>query len=210
MAAIQTIIETIERLSDNSPAVVVGVSGFAGSGKSTLARNLNASIDRSARIRGDDFLDPVRSHQRSADWSGMDRLRLRREVLDPFRERRPGHFHRFDWRIRQLGPAEPIPNADVLIVDAVGLFHPDLDGVFDLTIWVDLDLAIAIERGKARDRELGRDHEQLWDDVWAPNELDFMARYAPRAIADVLFDPASSWCRPPVLRGATTAGPAAG
>lgn len=182
------IIDTIEELSRHSPAIVVGVSGFAGSGKSTLTRELAASIKGSARIRGDDFLDPHRSHQRSSDWDGVDRLRLRGEVLAPFRQGRPGLFRRFDWNTRRLGAPEAIPQAEVLLVDGIGLFHPDLDGVFDLRIWVDLDLGTATERGKARDRRLGRNHDRLWDQVWAPNDQDFATRFDPRASADLFFD----------------------
>ena len=51
--------------------IVVGVSGFAGSGKSTLARKLAGAVPDSVRMRGDDFLDPRRSHQRSTDWDGV-------------------------------------------------------------------------------------------------------------------------------------------
>lgn len=187
MTSTREIIDIIEGLRGQSPAVVVGVSGFAGSGKSTLARTLNASLEGSARIRGDDFLDPERSHQRSSDWDGMDRLRLRHEVLDPFRQGRPGLFRRFDWAAGRLGPPEAIPAAEILIVDAIGLFHPDLDGAFDLTVWVDVDLGIAAERGKERDHQLGRNHDQLWDDVWVPNEREFLARFDPRSTADLLF-----------------------
>lgn len=189
---LRKIIDFVENLRRHSPAIVVGVSGFAGSGKSTLTRRLTASIEGSARIRGDDFLDPHRSHQRSSDWDGVDRLRLRRDVLDPFRQGRPGLFRRFDWSTRQLAPPEAIPDAQVLLVDGIGLFHPELDGVFDFTIWVDLDLSTATERGKARDRRLGRNHDRLWDQVWVPNDQDFATRFDPRATADFLFDNAGA------------------
>lgn len=187
-AQLRKVIDSIERLRRHSPAVIVGVSGFAGSGKSTLTRQLIAAAPGSARIRGDDFLDPRLSHQRSSDWAGVERLRLRREVLDPFRQSRPGLFRRFDWNTRQLGPPEAVPVAQVLLVDGIGLFHPELDGVFDLRIWVDVDLNTAAARGKARDRGLGRNHDRLWDQVWVPNDQDFATRFDPRASADLLFE----------------------
>lgn len=168
--------------------VVVGVSGFGGSGKSTLARELVARVPRSARIPGDDFLDPARSHLRSDDWNGVERVRLRREVLEPFRAGEPGEFRRYDWSAGRLGAPEPLPIARVLIVDAVGLLHPDLDGALDLTVWVDVDLETATARGRLRDREQGSDHDALWDEVWVPTELAFVARFDPRARADYLFE----------------------
>ncbi|MEV8253598.1 phosphoglycerate transporter [Rhodoglobus sp. NPDC076762] len=168
---------------------VIGVSGFCGAGKSTLARELVSSLPSCARVRGDDFLNPDQSHQRSKDWSGVERVRLRGEVLDPLRHGVGGSFHRFDWSARTLGAAEPLPVANVVVVDAIGLFHPSLKGAFDLTIWVDVPLEKAVEQGKARDRRLGRIHDQLWNDVWVPNERDFVDQYNPRAGADLLYDP---------------------
>jgi uridine kinase len=186
MASIPQIVEAVEALTGEH--VVIGISGFGGSGKSTLARSLAATVASCARIRGDDFLDPRRSHTRSEDWDGMERLRLRTEILEPFRAGRSGSFRRYDWAAGALGAAEPIPEARVLIVDAVGLFHPELEGVFDLRIWVDVDLAKATARGKLRDRDLGRDHDALWDEVWVATERAFAEKYGPSDSAQLRFD----------------------
>lgn len=181
------VLTAIAELPTTSSTLVVGISGFGGAGKSTLARELTTSLPSCVRVRGDDFLDPVRSHQRSNDWAGVERLRLRREVLDPLRHGRSGSFQRFDWSARVLGTPEALPVADVVVVDAIGLFHPELADAFDLTVWVDVALDDATAQGKARDRRLGRDHERLWDDVWVPNERDFVARCDPRSAADVFY-----------------------
>ena len=116
-------------------------------------------------------------------------MRLRSEVVDPFRAGVPSTFRRYDWVTATLGPAEPLPAADVLVVDAVGLFHPDLDGTLDLRVWVDVGLDVATLRGKARDHRSGKDHDRLWDDVWTPNERDFAERFHPRETADVRYVP---------------------
>lgn len=186
---IETILSAAQDLRASSHTVLLGISGFGGSGKSTLARQISQSLPNCVRIRGDDFLDPERSHHRSPHWDGVDRLRLRAEVLSPFRAGTGGMFRRFDWAARELGPQEPLPAAEIVVVDAIGLFHPELDGAFDLTIWVDVDLDIATAQGKARDRRLGRDHEVLWDDVWVANERDFVERFDPRSAANLLFVP---------------------
>ncbi|WP_240642419.1 hypothetical protein [Microbacterium sulfonylureivorans] len=108
------------------------------------------------------------------------------EVLLPFRERSASNFRRFDWGIRALGEPEPVPLGDVMVVDLVGLFHPEAIDYLDLTIWCDVDLATAQARGMKRDAELGRDHSRLWREVWIPNERDFEANFAPRERAEVL------------------------
>ncbi|MHA6694597.1 uridine kinase family protein [Homoserinimonas sp. A520] len=166
---------------------MVGISGYAGSGKSTLTRDLLARVDGSVRIRGDDFLDPTRSHHRSADWDGVDRIRLLRQVIVPFRSAQKGSFQRFDWSTRTLANPEPLPDAAVLIIDCIGLFHSDLEGAFDLTIWVDAEPGIAAQRGRERDHDLGRQHDALWEDVWVPNDRDFDETFKPREVADIIF-----------------------
>ncbi|MCA5922104.1 uridine kinase family protein [Curtobacterium oceanosedimentum] len=175
------------RASARAP-IVVGVSGYCGSGKSTLTRTLVEALPGAVRIRGDDFLDPLRSHQRSVDWDGVDRPRLVSSVFEPHRAGRASTFQRFDWSARALGPAEPLPRTDVLVVDLIGLFHPDALPHLDVTIWCDVDLQTAAQRGMARDRALGRRHENLWRDVWIPNERDFEERFSPRDGAGVRYE----------------------
>jgi uridine kinase len=167
--------------------VVVGISGYCGAGKSTLARELTDLMPGAVRMRGDDFLDPVRSHQRSSNWDGVERERLVATVLEPFRAAEHGTFQRYDWACRQLGAPEPVPQAEILIVDLIGLFHPEALPALDLRIWCEADLEVAAAQGRERDRELGRRHDRLWADIWIPNDRDFAARFDPRAQAHVLY-----------------------
>lgn len=82
---------------------------------------------------------------------------------------------------------EPLPDAEVLVVDLIGLFHPEALSAIDLAIWCDLDLETSTQRGMARDANLGRDHESLRRDIWVPNEQDFQEKFAPRSHADILY-----------------------
>ncbi|KQM23416.1 MULTISPECIES: uridine kinase family protein [unclassified Frigoribacterium] len=167
--------------------IVVGISGFCGSGKSTLAHRMVEALPGAVRMRGDDFLDPARSHLRSADWDGVDRQRLVSSVLEPFRGEQQGEFRRYDWAVGALGAPEPVPRAEILVVDLIGLFHPEALPSLDVTVWCDVELDVAVGRGMARDRELGRRHEALWTDVWAPNDRDFAQEFLPRERAETLY-----------------------
>lgn len=166
--------------------IVVGISGYCGSGKSTLARRLTDTLPGAYRLRGDDFLDPKRSHLRSSNWDGVDRARLVSDVFLPVREGRPSTFQRYDWSKSRLGHPEPVPNAEICVIDLIGLFHPEALPALDLTIWCDVDLKTASERGMARDAALGREHTSLWQNVWIPNERDFDSLFAPRNHAEIL------------------------
>ena len=166
---------------------MVGISGYGGSGKSTLARQLCALVPGAVGIRGDDFLDPARSHARSSDWDGVERERMVSQVLLPIREQRPSEFQRWDWDSGVLGGLEPLPSADVLVVDVIGLFHPEALPAIDLAVWCEVDLETATRRGMLRDEHDGHDHAALWRDVWEPNERDFDARFTPREKAEYSF-----------------------
>jgi uridine kinase len=188
-ASVDDVAEAIRRRSAGRRRCLVGISGFGGSGKSTLTRALLERLPDATRVRGDDFLEPARVFSRSDDWAGVDRVRLREEVLEPYRHGRDVAVRRYDWSAGRIGEPEPLPEARILLVDLIGLLHPDLTGCFDLTVWVDTDLATATERGKARDRALGNDHDRVWDEIWAPNELDFERRFHPREAAELRFSP---------------------
>ena len=109
--------------------------------------------------------------------------------MAPVRVGRSSTFRRYDWSRRELGVPEPLPDADVFIVDLIGLFHPEALSSIDLAIWCDVELETATVRGMTRDAELGRNHVDLWRDVWVPNELDFENVFAPRSQADVVYNP---------------------
>ena len=188
MTDVGDLLVAIEQLLTEHERVVVGISGYAGAGKSVLARRVVDAVDGAVRVRGDDFLDPVRVHRRSSDWDGVERERLRSEVLGPFRAGLTVAVRRLDWNSGQLGEPTPLPRASVLVIDAIGIFHPDLLPWLDLTVWVDADLQVAQERGMARDRAAGLDHDRLWTEVWTPNEREFEQIFSPRTHADLVLD----------------------
>jgi len=186
---IVTLDELAARLVRLPARSIVGVSGFCGAGKSTLSKTLVDHVPKVVRLRGDDFLDPLRSHRRSSDWDGVERLRMREEVLLPFAAGDPVSCRPFDWSRRELGPATSLPAGELLLVDAIGIFHPDLSALFALRVWVDVGLSDALSRGIARDRRLGREHDALWREVWSPNEEDFFARFSPMDLVHFRYVP---------------------
>lgn len=157
----------------------MGVSGFAGAGKTTMAHRLVDEVGDGLRLRADDYLDPVRAHRPSSDWA-LDRDRLKREVVVPFRTGKPVMIRRLDWATRQLGAPTPLPRVSVLVVEGVGLFHPDLLESFDLTVWVDVDLQTARRRGRSRGR---------WNRVWTTNDRTFEHLFHPRDGAGLRYVP---------------------
>jgi hypothetical protein len=112
---------------------------------------------------------------------------MRDEALEPFRAGAPVAVRSLDWSTGRLGAATPLPHGSVLVVDSIGIFHPELLPWFDLTVWVDADFQVALDRGMARDRAAGLDHDLLWTDVWTPNDREFEQTFSPRSIADIVY-----------------------
>lgn len=187
-AVVRSAVELAERirtLMEQRAVVVVGIAGYGGSGKSTLARALQPLLP-AERVRGDDFLDPLGSRERSDDWGALHRAELA-GVLEALGTGRHAAFRPVDWTTGGRGVERVVRPARVQLVDAVGLLHPTLLPHLDLAVWVDVPLEVATERGMRRDRVAGNHHDELWREVWAPTEAAFDGRFRPREHADVLY-----------------------
>ena len=157
---IAKLIEIIQHLSEDNAFLVVAISGYGGSGKSTFARQLAAGIPGWVILAIDDYYAPIPLPD--DDWAAFDRSQLRSAIE----------------RQRESGGAK------LVICEGVGLFHPDSLDLYDITIWVDVDLETATERGMKRDREEYHvDHDRLWREEWVPTEQRFEAKHNPKGRA---------------------------
>ena len=143
------------------------IDGRSGSGKTELARSIAAHWPEAQLVRLDDLYP---------GWDGLDAGSAAVPgILTDFRWQawdwaadRPG-----DWR--DLDPARPI------IVEGVGAISAASRPLADLALWVQLDDATRKQRALARDGDTYAPH---WD-RWAAQELRYLAREDPQALADV-------------------------
>jgi uridine kinase len=141
--------------------VAVAVDGFDGAGQTVLADQLaevlaadrdvlrvsidgfhRPAVERKARGRG-----PETFYEDSYDYAAF-----RRAVVDPFREGRPVTTAVND--VDADRPVHPAPVAvgpdTVLLVDGIFLQRPELAGVWDAAIWVDVPFDVSVPRGNSR------------------------------------------------------------
>lgn len=184
----QEMLELIQNLELplGRPALVA-LSGFGGAGKSTLAPQIKAKVGDAEVITIDDFVSE-KLCERSEDWSGFDRERFRRQVLEPARNGESVRYGVYDFGQKQMIEWRSVPSSKYLILEGCSILHPDLMSYYDFSVWIDCPLAAATERGIKRDRAQrdqaqGAHNEELWRAVWMPNEQDFFAKYQPDHLA---------------------------
>ena len=177
------IIKTIQKLKK---PFIVAISGFGGSGKTTFANRL-ASEMHAPIIGVDDFFNTTEqlNYER---WEIYDFERLEHEVIKPFLSGSTILSYRaFDWEENELTVFKTIHVDEVLIVEGVGLFRPELMKYYSYTIWIECPIEIAIERGKKRDRSMyGVSQDEKWDGIWRDNEMQCYREFDPMENAECI------------------------
>ena len=183
----------------------VALDGVDGAGKTMLADELVAPVRRLGRevVRAsvDGFHNPksVR-YTRGADSAegyyldSVDYAALKSTLLEPLGRSGARAFRTavFDYRVDSpvTAPARTAPADAILLFDGVFLQRPELDGCWDVAVWVDAPLKITVERAVARDAARGGDSEatrKKYSDRYVPGQQMYMSRCRPRERADIVF-----------------------
>lgn len=183
----KTLFDVISFLPESKRTNVVAISGFLGSGKTTLAHKLAQSLPECGIVSADDFM-LNNFHERSADWACIDRQRIIDEVLKPAEKGQEIKFHVYNWDSGSSNLTETLGMPKVLLLEGIGIIHPDLQPYFNFSIWVDEDLKTAAKRGMQRDKEvLHIDNDLLWTQVWMLNDQEYHDKYYPHQLVDYLY-----------------------
>ena len=174
--------------------LLVGVSGPGGSGKTTLTYSL---ADYFAEeyfgheipvVSADDFFPKEGDDQlrHTADWDNYDRYAIRTRVMLPLLNGHRATYPLRNWRNGESQGVRQIkPTVGLVLMEGVGLFHPDTRGYFDYKVWRWLPLAECMENGI---RRMGEETRDDWQDVWTPNDQAFVDTHNPAACADFVHD----------------------
>jgi len=183
-----TLLQQIKLLPNpDARPLIIAVSGFGGSGKTTLASKLKADLMDAEIVCIDSFSN--HEWRRNADWDNFDRERFAREILKPAHANNfPLSYAHVPWPGHLADPAIKVQRVKYLIVEGCSIFHPSLLKYYDCKIWVDCPLEEATRRGMWRDRHIHKDEQDYyWQNIWMPNERDFMAKFRPDLAADITF-----------------------
>jgi uridine kinase len=184
---ISELVKTIQETAKGKSRFVIALAGFGGSGKSSAAKKLAEALGNTVVIPLDQFIIN-RLSERSADWDGFDWTRLTNEVLQPIKNGSENiTYSVYDWSQNKIIGEKNLELPKYIIIEGCGLIRQRLGTYFDFSIWIDLPLELAGERGSTRDREEYKvDHDELWKTIWIPNDRDYFEKHQPAARADFL------------------------
>jgi uridine kinase len=184
----------------------VAIDGVDGAGKTMLADELVEPLRHAGRevIRAsvDGFHNPraVR-YARGADspegyfLDSFDYAALRRELLEPLSADggRPFRTAWFDYRTDRAveSPPQAVRRDAVLLFDGVFLARRELEGCWDLTIWLEVPFEVTVERAIARDARNGGDSavtRSKYERRYVPGQRLYFAQCRPRDRARIVVD----------------------
>ncbi|QBX54652.1 hypothetical protein EXE58_03675 [Nocardioides seonyuensis] len=168
---------------------VVAISGHGGAGKSTLAEALAADLGLTEdQVVPTDCFYATTCGPAAGMWEQHDWRLIASLVRGARSEPRPERL-RFDyrWWTGETG-VEDHPMPPVLIVEGIRLLSARTRGLFDLTVWIDMDPGSAGARAKTRNLLQGDDQDELhlWDTKWIPEGHAYADAERPEAHADVV------------------------
>ncbi len=192
--------------------VRVAVDGRSAAGKSTLGDELAVALERRGRLvihaSIDDFYCPwvhelsrrrlsaEAFYSRAYDYPALRSLLL--EPLGPNGSRRYRTRWHDGWNEGQIDEPERIASSDaILIVDGVFLLRPELNGFWDVRVFVDIEAEQSLERGVERDLTLEeptvgalRREQRLrvYRERYLPAEETYLNEVDPIALADIVVD----------------------
>jgi hypothetical protein len=143
------------------------IDGRSGSGKTELARALVDGWPGAQLVRLDDLYP---------GWDGLDEASASvASILGTHR------WRAWDWAADASGAWHELEASRPLIIEGVGAISSTSVGLVDVAVWVELDDQTRKLRALLRD---GEAYAPFWD-RWAVQELAFLAREKPRALADI-------------------------
>lgn len=176
--------QLIENAAGKPGPAILAIDGRCASGKSTLGQELAEKWNASLFHMDDFYLQPhQRTEERLAEPGGnVDRERFLKEVLLPLRSGQTVSYRRFDCGTFTFDPVRLVEPADIAIVEGSYACHPELRGLFDLRIFMDIDPGEQMNRILKRN---GPEAAERFRTRWIPLEEAYFAGCKVRENADI-------------------------
>lgn len=177
----ERIIEAVGALSAKSSPFVAAIDGRCAAGKTTLAERLFKETGW-AVFHLDDYFP--RPEQRPLDVN-LDRERLIEEILLPLKSGKTEIVHRaFDCRSGELSAPRVTEVGAVCVVEGAYSCHPELCGLYDLRVFLDVEPE---EQSRRILKRNGAEKAAQFAERWIPLEERYFAEFRPREKCELYF-----------------------
>ena len=116
-----------------------------------------------------------------------ERLCAGRLTIDDFHRPPPHKYYPESFDFERFRAAVLAAEGN-LVADGVFLHHPDLRDLWDLSVFLDVDRTVALERALPRDAGRMENALERYATRHVPGETRYLAEVAPAAAADVVLD----------------------
>lgn len=163
--------EPIPEVLLTSQANRVIIDGVSGSGKTTFA-SAWAAQQNYLLLHLEDWYP---------GWCGLaEGTRITEDLLSG----RIDHYPQWDWEHDRVAQMVEVPVGRRWMIEGCGALTPATKAAADLTVWVEVPLDVAKQRGLDRDG----DYYARWWDQWHQQELRHWQLHQPRTLADFIVD----------------------
>ncbi|UCD04989.1 MAG: uridine kinase [candidate division WOR-3 bacterium] len=201
----ESLVRLILRIECNHPTRVA-VDGIDAAGKTMLADEIGAALVTHERevIRAsiDGFHRPRRERYYRGELSpegyyhdSFDIEAIKQCLLLPLGPDGTGEYHTkiFDFRHDSplISPPAHAPEDSILLFDGVFLLRPELNELWDLSIFVQIDFSVSLQRALNRDLPLFGTKEEIihrYEKRYIPGQRIYLREAKPQRVADIVID----------------------
>jgi uridine kinase len=161
---------TLELTDSGMATPIILIDGRAGSGKSTLAEKIQNELFR----QGESMPRIIHMDDLYEGWNGLaaGAEYLQRFILSPLLTKQTASWQEYNWEIDSRDRWREFSGGTPLIIEGCGALNQYTSSIAQLNIWLEVDEETRRRRWLERDG----DAFDKYFDIWAAQELDFIAR----------------------------------
>lgn len=170
--------QTLELVDTGVVTPIILIDGRAGSGKSTLAAKLQNELFK----QGESMPRVIHMDDLYEGWQGLSlgAEYLQRIILNPLLTKKSSNWQEYNWQSEQRERWREFSGGTPLIVEGCGSLNQYTSTFANIRIWLEVDEETRRRRWQERD---GDTFDQYFD-IWAAQELDFIAKEKSPTLAD--------------------------
>ena len=182
----EKVLKEIQKIILQKGRITIAIDGPCASGKTTLANTLSETIDAQV-IHMDDFFLPfdMRTEERLSQPGGNTHYeRFISEAVTGIKNGKSFKYGVFDCHTGNISYSETISPSKNIIIEGAYSLHPEIpDDIYDLKIFVEIDIQTRLERILERN---GAEALEIFKSKWIPFENRYFEEHDIKSKCDVI------------------------